>query len=143
MFESTFAVTDALNILTLGVATVALFASLLTLAEMRLPQLAPLWALGLTRRRLAGIELVRIVVLAALVLILAIPLGLALAWALVARLNVAAFGWQLPMGLFPGDWVWLAVTALPAAALAALWPALRLARMPPAALLRMFANERG
>ena len=143
VFERTFAVTDALNVLTLGVAAVALFASLMTLAELRLPQLAPLWALGLTRRRLAGIEFARIIVLATLVLMLAIPLGLALAWALVARLNVAAFGWQLPMALFPADWLWLALTALPAAGLAALWPALRLARMPPAALLRMFANERG
>lgn len=143
VFERTFAVTDALNVLTLGVAAVALFASLMTLADLRLPQLAPLWALGLTRRKLAGIEFARIVVLAALVLVLAIPLGLALAWALVARLNVAAFGWQLPMALFPGDWLWLALTTLPAAGLAALWPALRLARMPPATLLRMFANERG
>ena len=33
---------------------------------MRLPQLAPVWALGLTRRRLAALELVRAVVLAAL-----------------------------------------------------------------------------
>ncbi|MES2145224.1 MAG: ABC transporter permease, partial [Pseudomonadota bacterium] len=143
VFERTFAVTGALNVLTLGVAAVALFASLMTLADMRLPQLAPLWALGLTRRRLGAIEFVRIIVLAALVLVLAIPLGLALAWALVARLNVAAFGWQLPMALFPGDWLWLALTALMAAAVAALWPALQLARIAPAALLRVFANERG
>ncbi len=143
VFERTFAVTDALNVLTLGVATVALFASLLTLAEMRLPQLAPLWALGLTRRRLAAIEVLRIVALAALTLVVAIPLGLALAWALVARVNVAAFGWQLPMSLFPRDWFALALTAIPVAGIAALWPALRLMRLPPTALLRIFANERG
>jgi putative ABC transport system permease protein len=143
VFERTFLVTGALNILTLGVACVALFSSLLTLAEMRLPQLAPVWSLGLTRRRLAAIELMRIVVLAALTLALAVPLGLVLAWALLARVNVAAFGWQLPMEIFPQDWGMLALTALPAAALAALWPALRLMRLPPAALLRIFANERG
>jgi len=34
------------------------------------------------------------------------------------------------------------VLALMAAGLAALWPAWRLARIPPAALLKVFANER-
>jgi len=36
----------------------------------------------------------------------------------------------------------LMLFALAAALLAALWPAWRLARMEPAALLRIFANER-
>ena len=49
VFERTFAVTTALNILTLAVAGFAILMSLLTLAAMRLPQLAPVWALGLTR----------------------------------------------------------------------------------------------
>ncbi|MBK5926578.1 ABC transporter permease [Rhodobaculum claviforme] len=53
VFERTFAVTAALNILTLGVAAVALLASLVTLAGLRIGQLAPVWALGLTRGRLA------------------------------------------------------------------------------------------
>jgi putative ABC transport system permease protein len=64
VFERTFAVTAALNVLTLGVAGVAMFASLMTLARMRLPQLAPVWAMGLTRGRLAGLELLRSGVLA-------------------------------------------------------------------------------
>ena len=57
IFNRTFAVTTALNAFTLGVAGVALLTSLLTLSNSRLPQLAPLWAIGITRRRLAGIEL--------------------------------------------------------------------------------------
>ena len=52
VFNRTFAVTAALNAFTLGVAGVALLTSLLTLANSRLPQLAPLWAIGITRRRL-------------------------------------------------------------------------------------------
>ena len=54
IFNRTFAVTAALNAFTLGVAGIALLTSLLTLANSRLPQLAPLWAIGITRRRLAG-----------------------------------------------------------------------------------------
>ena len=59
IFEQTFAVTVALNALTLAVAGVALLTSLLTLADARLVQLAPLWASGVPRRRLAALELAR------------------------------------------------------------------------------------
>jgi putative ABC transport system permease protein len=114
----------------------------LTLATLRLPQLAPVWALGLTRARLGRLELLRAVLLAGLVTLLAVPLGLALAWVLLAVVNVEAFGWRLPMHLFPSDYARLAGLALVAAALAAWWPARRLARTRPADLLRVFANER-
>ena len=50
IFNRTFAVTAALNAFTLGVAGIALLTSLLTLSNSRLPQLAPLWAIGVTRR---------------------------------------------------------------------------------------------
>ena len=142
VFERTFTVTTALNVLTLAVAGFAILMSLLTLAAMRLPQLAPVWALGLTRRRLAGLDLIRAMVLAALTGALALPLGLALAWALLAVVNVEAFGWRLPMYLFPLDYLRLGVLALLAAALAALWPAWRLSRTPPAQLLGVFRHER-
>ncbi|MEO0930937.1 MAG: FtsX-like permease family protein, partial [Pseudomonadota bacterium] len=69
-------------------------------------------------------------------------LGLALAWALLAVVNVAAFGWELPMYLFPADYARLGLFALLAAGLAALWPARRLARTPPADLLKVFSHER-
>jgi putative ABC transport system permease protein len=114
----------------------------LTLAGLRLPQLAPVWAMGLTRRRLAGLDLLRTVVLAALTAVLALPLGLALAWVLLAVVNVEAFGWRLPMQIFPGDWLRLMAAALVAALAAGLLPALKLARTSPAAMLRVFASER-
>jgi putative ABC transport system permease protein len=142
VFERTFTVTAALNILTLSVAGFAIFMSLLTLAGMRVPQLAPAWALGMTRARLGQLELVRAVVLAAGTAALALPLGLALAWVLLAVVNVEAFGWQLPMYVFPRDYAVLGVFALLAAVLAAAWPAIRLARTPPSDLLKVFANER-
>jgi putative ABC transport system permease protein len=142
IFERTFAVTAALNVLTLGIAGLAMFASLLTLSGLRLPQLAPVWALGLTRQRLALLDFARTLLLAALTLVAALPLGLALAWVLLAVINVAAFGWRLPMQVFPGDLLQLGGIALLAAGVASLIPVLRLARIAPAALLRVFANER-
>ena len=76
IFNRTFAVTGALNAFTLGVAGIALLTSLLTLANSRLPQLAPLWAIGVTRRQLAAIELLKTLAVAAITALLALPLGL-------------------------------------------------------------------
>jgi putative ABC transport system permease protein len=142
VFERTFTVTGALNVLTLAVAAFAILMSLLTLASLRVPQLAPAWALGLTRRTLGQLELLRAVVLAMVTTVLAIPLGLLLAWVLLSYVNVEAFGWKLPMYLFPGHYALLTVFALMAAALAALWPAIKLSRTPPSDLLKVFANDR-
>jgi putative ABC transport system permease protein len=142
VFERTFAVTAALNILTLSVAGLALLISLLTLATMRLPQLAPVWALGLTRKKLAMIEMIRALALAIFTGLAALPLGLALAWVLLAIVNVEAFGWKLPMYMFPLDYLRLGILTIVAAALAATWPAIRLSRTPPDELLKVFSNER-
>ena len=142
IFERTFAVTAALNVLTLGVAGLAMFASLLTLSGLRLPQVAPVWAMGLTRQRLALLDFTRTLLLATLTLVAALPLGLALAWVLLAVVNVAAFGWRLPMQVFPGDLAQPGGIAILAAGMASLIPVLRLARIAPSALLRVFANER-
>ncbi|MBI1418850.1 MAG: FtsX-like permease family protein [Limimaricola sp.] len=142
VFDRTFTVTGALNVLTLAVAGFAMLMSLLTLAGQRVPQLAPLWALGLTRARLGALELARAVMLAALVAVLALPLGLVLAWALLAVVNVAAFGWRLPMYMFPWDYARLGLFALGAAVLAAAWPAQKLGRTPPTDLLKVFSGER-
>lgn len=142
IFEKTFAVTGALNTLTLVVSGIALFASLLTLSDQRLAQLAPVWALGVTRRRLVDLEVGKVLVLAAMTAVLAVPLGLFLSWCLVAIVNVQAFGWRLPFHVFPLQWLVVLVLALVTAFLAAMLPALRLRRTAPADLLKVFANER-
>ncbi|GHF56371.1 FtsX-like permease family protein [Seohaeicola zhoushanensis] len=142
IFEKTFVVTAALNVLTLGVAGFAILTSLLTLWTMRLPHVAPVWAMGMTRKALARIEILRSLALAGLTALLALPLGLVLAKVLLDVINVTAFGWQLPMYLFPLDWLRLLALALLAGALAAALPATRLRRLPPADLLKVFAHER-
>jgi putative ABC transport system permease protein len=142
VFNRTFAVTAALNAFTLGVAGVALLTSLLTLANSRLPQLAPLWAIGITRRRLAAIELLKTMSVALITTIFALPLGLLVAWCLLAVVNVKAFGWRLPFHVFPMQLLWLTGVAMAAAVAASALPVIRLARMQPASLIRIFANER-
>ena len=141
VFERTFAATAALNSLTLGVAGVALFISLLTQSQSRLGQLAPLWALGVTRRQLMLLNLGQTWLLAVLTLILALPLGLLLAWCLDAVINVQAFGWRLPLQVFPGQLAQLLGLAMLATLLASAWPFWQLYRSRPADLLRTFAHE--
>lgn len=141
VFERTFAATAALNSLTLGVAGVALFISLLTQSQSRLGQLAPLWALGVTRRQLMLLNLAQTWLLAVLTLLLALPLGLLLAWCLDAVINVQAFGWRLPLHIFPWQLAQLLGLALLATLLASAWPLWQLYRSRPADLLRTFAHE--
>lgn len=141
VFERTFAATAALNSLTLGVAGVALFISLLTQSQSRVGQLAPLWALGVTRRQLMMLNLGQTWLLATLTLVFALPLGLALAWCLDAVINVQAFGWRLPLRVFPGQLLQLLGLAMIATLLASAWPLFRLYRTRPADLIRTFANE--
>ncbi len=142
IFNRTFSVTAALNAFTLGVAGIALLTSLLTLANSRLPQLAPLWAIGITRRKLAAIELLKTMSVALITTLLALPLGLLVAWCLLAVVNVKAFGWRLPFQVFPLQMLALVAVAMAAALAASALPVIRLARMQPANLIRIFANER-
>ncbi|WP_254276035.1 FtsX-like permease family protein [Halomonas sp. 3H] len=135
IFERTFTITRALNALTLGVAALALLASLLAQARERRRQLAPLWALGVPRARLGHLQLAQLGGAALATGLLAVPLGIAITWGLVAVINVAAFGWRLPLHVFPGEIALTLATAVAVALLAAALPVLRLWQAPPRTLL--------
>jgi len=124
-----------LNGLTLGVAALALFATLLAQARERQRQLASLWALGVPRNTLTQLPLYQLGGLALLTGVVAIPLGVAITWTLVAIINVAAFGWRLPLYLFPWDIVITLLTAVGVALTAAALPSLQLWRSSPQAML--------
>jgi putative ABC transport system permease protein len=74
--------------------------------------------------------------------LLALPLGLLVAWCLIAVVNVKAFGWRLPFHVFPLQLLELVGVAMAASFLAALLPVLKLARMQPTRLIKIFADER-
>ncbi|OUS83589.1 ABC transporter permease [Pseudomonas putida] len=141
VFNRTFAATAALNSLTLDVAGVALFINLLTLGQARLGQLAPLWALGVRRMQLVWLSLGQTLMLSSFTVLLAIPLGLLLAWCLVAVVNVQAFGWRLPLYVFLMQLLQLTVLGMFTSLLACAWPLWQLARRQPRELLRPLADE--
>uniref|UniRef100_UPI002FDA8B4E FtsX-like permease family protein n=1 Tax=Arsukibacterium sp. TaxID=1977258 RepID=UPI002FDA8B4E len=122
-------------------AAIALFSSLLTLSTMRLQQLAPVWACGLSRRYLVATELLKLLSLALLTALLAIPLGLLISYCLVAVINVRSFGWALPWQFFPSQWLLLTMAALVSAFLAAIIPVLTLQFTSPSSLLKGFRDE--
>ena len=86
--------------------------------------------------------LLKTMALALITALIALPLGLVVAWLLVAVVNVEAFGWRLPLHFFPLQWALLLGLALITSLLAALPPIIRLLRTPPAQLLKVFADER-
>ena len=88
------------------------------------------------------IELLKTMSVALITALFALPLGLLVAWCLLAVVNVKAFGWRLPFHVFPSQLLWLLGVAMAAALCAAALPVVRLARMQPASLIRIFANER-
>lgn len=135
IFERTFAITRALNGLTLGVAALALFTSLLAQAPQRRRRLAPLWAMGVPLPKLLAIQLIQLAGSALLTALLAIPLGVAITACLVWIINVAAFGWRLPLHVFPAEISFTLLTAILVALLAAGLPMLKLWHTPPRALL--------
>lgn len=142
IFEKTFMITGALNTLMLIVSAVALFTSLLTLSNLRLRQVAPVWAIGVSRQTLATIELTRILIFAAGVALVAIPLGVFITWGLVTIINVIAFGWRLPMHIYPMHWLMVFITSLLTAFFASLVPVIQLARSKPIDLLKGFVDAR-
>jgi putative ABC transport system permease protein len=97
IFERTFAITSAMNALTMIVAAIALLASLLAILQERLPQFAQWRALGVRSREQMLIIACPVLIFVCIAWLLAIPLGALLSWLLIHKLNIVSFGWSMPM----------------------------------------------
>jgi len=97
IFDKTFAITSAMNALTLIVAGIALLASLMAILQERLPQFAQWRALGVRSSELLLVIACPLLIFVSIVWIVAIPLGALLSWILIHKLNIISFGWSMPM----------------------------------------------
>jgi putative ABC transport system permease protein len=97
IFERTFAITAAMNLLTMIVAAIALLASLLAILQERLPQFAQWRALGLRQLEQLLLVATPLFIFCAIVWLLSIPLGALLSWILIDKLNIISFGWSMPL----------------------------------------------
>jgi putative ABC transport system permease protein len=97
VFDRTFAITAAMNLLTMLVAAIALLASLLAILQERLPQFAQWRALGLRQAEQLWLVATPLLVFCVIVWLASIPLGALLSWILIHKLNIISFGWSMPL----------------------------------------------
>ncbi len=136
VFDRTFAVTRALNLLTLLVAGIGIFCAISAIHHHRVAQQALLASLGLSRRLRGTLLLLQWGVLGLLAMVLVWPFGTLLAAYLAGVVTPIAFGWSFPLVLAWTPLLLLAGTAIACLILAVLLPSLRLLRSSPADLLR-------
>ena len=97
IFDRTFAITRALNALTLLVASVAIFSSLLAAYQFRRTEYALWRSLGMSWFGFFAVLGFPIVLMTAVVMMLSLPLGFLLSWLLIHKINVISFGWTMPL----------------------------------------------
>ncbi|WP_020395972.1 FtsX-like permease family protein [Thiolinea disciformis] len=97
IFDRTFAMTAAMNSLTLWVASIALLAALMAILQERLPEFAQWRALGVNRLEQWLVMSTPLFIWAGITWLAALPLGALLSWILIHKLNVMAFGWSMPL----------------------------------------------
>ncbi|MEJ2479621.1 MAG: FtsX-like permease family protein [Acidihalobacter sp.] len=136
VFDRTFAITRVLRVLLLAVAMVGVLASLMALHLERSREHATLRAQGVTPFGLFALIGGQSALLGLLAGLAALPLGLGMAWVLTEVVNPRAFGWTLQWHSQPALLLEALAAAVVAALLAALWPAWRMTRTPPARALR-------
>ena len=101
IFDRTFAITRALNTLTLLIAAIAIFASLLAVYQFRRNEYALWRALGTQWTQFFWITGSPVLLMTAIVMVLALPLGIALSWLLIHKINVISFGWTMSVAVSP------------------------------------------
>lgn len=137
IFDRTFAITAAMNLLTMIVAAIALLASLLAILHERLPQFAQWRALGLRQSEQLLLVATPLLVFCTIVWLLSIPLGALLSWILIHKLNIISFGWSMPLVWEIGPALQLAVVVFLICALTLLSIAFRWRHQMPQALAQL------
>ncbi len=136
VFDRTFAITVALQLLATLVAFIGILSTLMSLQLERRREIGVLRATGMTRGQLWRLSMFETGLIGSSAGLIAIPMGLMLAVILIYIINLRSFGWTLQMQLAAGDLVQAFVVALGAALLAGLYPAWRMGQMQPADAVR-------
>jgi putative ABC transport system permease protein len=136
IFDRTFAITTAMQLITTLVAFIGVLSSLLALQMEKAREMGILRALGLTVAEMRRLTLWETGLLGASAGLSALPTGIILAWILIFIINQRSFGWTLQMHVAPVPFVQAFLLAVSAALLAGLYPAWRLGRMQTAEALR-------
>ncbi len=136
IFDRSFSITVALQMLAMLVAFIGILSALMSLQLERRREIGTLRAVGMTRRQLWKLTLVETGLMGTTAGIIAMPTGFVLALILIYIINLRSFGWTLQMHLQPIYFLQALIVALVAALLAGIYPAWRVGGMQPADALR-------
>jgi len=136
VFDRTFAITIALQLLATLVAFIGILSTLMSLQLERRREIGVLRANGMTRGQLWRLSLFETGLIGSTAGLIAIPTGFLLSIILIYIINLRSFGWSLQMQLESEHFVQAFGVALIAALLAGLYPAWRMGQMQPANALR-------
>ncbi|WP_161987031.1 ABC transporter permease [Vibrio ponticus] len=130
IFSQTFAITRALNGVTLLVAVIGLFCSCFMLLDARKAAIARLYSLGVNQQKLMLMVVGQMFVLVVFTLSIALPLGALVGFVLTDIVTLRAFGWSLEFVWRWQDALIIAGITLIVAIIATFTPLWRLVRKP-------------
>ena len=128
VFDATFEIASELTLIALLVAVAGLYNALSELQARRRPENRLLYTLGVGQGRIVLLATQQNAVIGVTAAVLAIPLGLAIAWVLCVEVNPAAFGWSIPWTPTVGSIMPPVALGVAAAMLAGLAPSRTAAR---------------
>jgi len=129
VFDRTFTITAALQLLATVVAFIGVLSALMSLQLERTRELGVLRATGMTTGQMWRLTFLETGIMGTVAGLLALPVGWVLAWMLIHVINVMSFGWSMEMTASPGLFAEAFAVSLAAALLAGIYPAYRLGRM--------------
>ena len=136
IFDQTFAVTSVLRTISVIVAIAGVFLSLTALVVEREREIGVLRSIGASRAQVRGLVFAEAGMVGVLASVVGVACGAGMAMILTWVINKAFFGWTIelryPLDVLASTPLWL----VPAAIVAAWWPAVRAGRIPPAQAVR-------
>ena len=129
IFDSTFAITWALEVIAIVVAILGVAATLLTLMLERRKALAILRLVGADAAQVRRMVVVEAALIGGVSQVVGLVAGIALSLVLVFVINVQSFGWTIQFHVPVGFLAQMTLAILVATALAGLYPARRAARL--------------
>jgi putative ABC transport system permease protein len=136
IFDRTFAITGALQLMTTVVAFIGVLSAMMSLQLDKQRQLGILRSIGLTARQLWTMVLMETGLMGAVAGLFAMPTGYILAMILIYIINRRSFGWTLQMQVEPGPFIQAFIVAIVASLLAGLYPAWRILKRNTADVVR-------
>jgi putative ABC transport system permease protein len=136
IFDRTFTITGALQLMTVFVAFVGVLSAMMSLQLDKQRQLGILKAIGLTARQLWGLVALETGLMGMVAGVFAIPTGFILALILIYIINRRSFGWTLQLELAVDPFIQALAVAIIAALLAGIYPTWRIIQRNTAEAIR-------